>query len=67
MRFMMMHKTESKWEAGVLPSPELMAGVGKLIEEMTKAGVLLPAEGLRPSSLGPYGARIDNLLSMVVF
>jgi hypothetical protein len=34
------------------PSPELMEEMGKLIEEMTKAGVLLDTGGLRPSAEG---------------
>jgi hypothetical protein len=32
------------------PSPELMEKMGKLIDEMTKAGVLLDTAGLRPSA-----------------
>ncbi|WP_127358964.1 YciI family protein [Actinacidiphila soli] len=34
------------------PSPELMEEMGKLIEEMTKAGVMLDTGGLRPTSEG---------------
>ncbi|GGN83327.1 transcriptional regulator [Streptomyces albiflavescens] len=34
------------------PSPELMQRMGELIEEMTKAGVLLDTAGLTPSSQG---------------
>jgi hypothetical protein len=34
------------------PSEELMTEMGKLIEEMTKAGVLLDTAGLRPTSEG---------------
>lgn len=34
------------------PSPELMERMGKLIEEMTKAGVLLDTNGLTPTSQG---------------
>jgi len=52
MRVILMHRTEAKWEAGVLPSPELIAGMGKLLGDMTEAGVLLSAGGLRASSLG---------------
>jgi hypothetical protein len=39
-------------EAGVPPSPELMARMGKLIEEMTRSGVLISTGGLLPSSKG---------------
>ncbi|RPI52525.1 MAG: hypothetical protein EHM55_16320 [Acidobacteria bacterium] len=52
MRFMIMHKTNAHWEAGAIPSPELIARVGKLIGELAKANVLLGAEGLRASSEG---------------
>jgi len=48
MRFMMMVKTP---ESGP-PSPELMAAVGKLSQEMTEAGVLLDTGGLAPSARG---------------
>lgn len=34
------------------PSPELMQRMGELIEEMTKAGVLLDTAGLTPTSEG---------------
>jgi hypothetical protein len=49
---MMMIKATSDYEAGMPPDPQLMAGMGKLTEEMTKAGVLLASEGLQPSSKG---------------
>ena len=52
MRFMIMHKTSAHWEAGALPSPELIARVGRLLGELAGAGVLRGAEGLRPSSEG---------------
>ncbi|MCH0563350.1 MULTISPECIES: YciI family protein [unclassified Streptomyces] len=34
------------------PSPELMQRMGELIEEMTKAGVLLDTAGLTPTAQG---------------
>jgi hypothetical protein len=52
MRFIMMHKSDAAAEAGVPPTPELIAAMGKFTEEVTKAGVLLQAEGLLPSSMG---------------
>jgi hypothetical protein len=45
MRFMMM-TTEDSSSAGTPPSPEMYAEMGKLIEEMTKAGLLLATGGL---------------------
>jgi len=52
MRYMMMIKATKDYEAGLPPNLQLMAGMGKLTEEMTKAGVLLASEGLQPSSKG---------------
>jgi hypothetical protein len=52
MRFMIMHKTNAHWEAGGIPSPELIARVGTLLGELAQASVLLGAEGLRASSQG---------------
>lgn len=55
MRFMMMIKGDADYEAGKPPSPALMAGMGKLTEEMTRAGVVVATSGLMPTS---QGARI---------
>jgi hypothetical protein len=52
MRFMIMIKADRDTEAGVLPSEELLAEMGKYNEELAKAGVLLAGEGLQPSSKG---------------
>ena len=52
MRFLIMHKSNEQNEAGVPPSKELVEEMGKLMEESTKAGVLLAAEGVHPSSKG---------------
>lgn len=52
MRFIVMHKTEPRWEAGAIPDAEMIARVGKLMGDFAKAGVLLGGEGLRASSLG---------------
>jgi hypothetical protein len=54
MRFLMM-TTSDQSEQGVPPSPEMYAEMGKLIEEMTKAGVLLATGGL-----DPHPTRIQN-------
>jgi hypothetical protein len=56
MRFMMIVKADKNYEAGAPPAPELIAAIGKLSEEMIKAGVLLDMGGLLPSS---RGARIN--------
>jgi hypothetical protein len=52
MRFMAIVKANKDSEAGVMPGKELLAAMGKFNEEMVKAGVLLAAEGLKPSSKG---------------
>ena len=52
MRFMMLVKANQDSEAGVLPSKELVAEMGKYNEELVKAGVMLAGEGLHPSSKG---------------
>ena len=52
MRFMVIVKANQDSEAGVLPSEELLTAMGKYNEELVKAGVMLAAEGLQPSSKG---------------
>jgi len=52
MRFMVIVKADQKSEAGVLPDTKLFAEMGKFNEELAKAGVMLAAEGLQPSSKG---------------
>ncbi|MDQ3185818.1 MAG: YciI family protein [Pseudomonadota bacterium] len=52
MRFMVIVKADRNSEAGVMPSEKLLAEMGKYNEELAKAGVLLAAEGLQPSSKG---------------
>jgi hypothetical protein len=52
MRFMVMVKGNQDSEAGVMPSETLLAEMGKFNEELVKAGVLLAAEGLQPTSKG---------------
>jgi len=52
MRFMILVKADKNSEAGILPDEELLDEMGKYNEELAKAGVLLAAEGLQPSSKG---------------
>jgi hypothetical protein len=52
MRFMIIVKATKDSEAGVLPDEKLLTEMGKFNEELVKAGVLLAAEGLQPSSKG---------------
>ena len=52
MRFMVMVKAKKDSEAGVLPSTELLAEMGRFNEELVNAGVMLAADGLQPSAKG---------------
>ncbi len=52
MRFMIQVRADKNTEAGVMPSEKVFADMGKYNEQLMKAGVLLAAEGLRPSSRG---------------
>jgi hypothetical protein len=52
MRFMIIIKATKDSEAGVMPSEQLLAEMGRFNEELVKAGVLLAGEGLHASSKG---------------
>jgi hypothetical protein len=55
---MLIAKATKDSEAGLPPDPRLIAAIGKLSEDMAKAGVLVDAGGLYPSATG---ARIRHL------
>jgi hypothetical protein len=55
MRFMIIVKATKESETGALPSPEMLAKMGKYNEELIKAGVMLDAAGLKASK---YAARV---------
>ena len=52
MRFMIIVKADKNSEASVLPDGKLLTEMGKFNEELLKAGILLAADGLHPSSKG---------------
>ena len=52
MRFMVIVKASKDTEAGVMPSTELLAAMGRFNEELVKAGVMEAGEGLHPTSKG---------------
>lgn len=52
MKFMVIVKATAATEAGVMPSEKLFVDMGNFNEELVKAGILLAAEGLQPSSKG---------------
>ena len=52
MRFMIIVKGSKDSEAGVMPEEKLIAAMATYHEELVKAGALLDASGLQPSSRG---------------
>jgi hypothetical protein len=52
MRFMILVKADKNSEAGVMPSEQMFAEMGRFNEELVKAGVIEAGEGLHPSSKG---------------
>ena len=53
MRFMVIVKaTPESEKEGALPDPQGLVEMGKYLEELSKAGVLLACDGLQPSSKG---------------
>jgi hypothetical protein len=52
MRFIVIVKADKDSEAGVMPSQEILAAMGKYNEALVNAGVMLAGEGLHPSSKG---------------
>ncbi|WP_298933520.1 YciI family protein [uncultured Ramlibacter sp.] len=52
MKFMVLVKATADSEAGVMPSEQLFAGMGKYNEELVNAGIMQAGEGLHPSSKG---------------
>lgn len=52
MRCLVIVKANKNSEAGIMPTQELLDAMHKFNEELLKAGVILAAEGLKPSSKG---------------
>jgi hypothetical protein len=61
MRFLSIYKAP---ETDAPPSAEELTAMGKLIEEMTSAGVLLATEGCLPSAKGARVRRSDGKLTV---
>jgi hypothetical protein len=49
VKVMVMVKATKGSEAGVLPTTDLLAAMGRYNESLVKAGIMLAAEGLKPS------------------
>jgi hypothetical protein len=52
MKCIVIVKANKDSEAGIMPSKQILTEMGKFNEELVKAGVMLAAEGLHPSSKG---------------
>jgi hypothetical protein len=52
MKVMVIVKANKEYEAGAMPGREMIEAMGKFTAELARAGVLLAAEGLHPSSKG---------------
>lgn len=52
MRAMVLIKANEQYEAGAMPSKELIAEMGKFNQEIVEAGVMLGGDGLKPTSQG---------------
>ena len=52
MRVMVVVPANAESEAGVMPNREILTEMTKFNEELVKAGVLLAADGLQPTSKG---------------
>jgi len=52
MRVMVLVKATADSEAGLLPSSEMFEAIGRFNEALAEAGILLAADGLKPSSHG---------------
>lgn len=52
MRVIMMHKTNADNEAGIPPSAELIAAVGRMVGDLAATGAFETGAGLRQSALG---------------
>src|SRR5262245_33227896 len=52
MRVLVLVKANKEYEAGAMPSTELLTAMGKFNEQLVKAGVMLSGEGLHPTSKG---------------
>ena len=62
MRFLSMIRIDET--TGQVPSERLMAEMGKLLEELTRAGVMIDTAGLRPTSEGVRVRLRNGRLSM---
>lgn len=65
MRFMIIVRATKDTEAGVMPEEHLIATMATYHEELAKAGILLDASGLQPSSKGWRIKYVDGQRTLV--
>jgi hypothetical protein len=65
MRFMMIVKANKDSEAGVMPSEKLLSDMTRYNQELVKAGILVDASGLQPSSKGARIKYSGNKVSVL--
>ncbi|GAC1661838.1 MAG: YciI family protein [Candidatus Acidiferrum sp.] len=65
MRFMVIVKASKESEAGTMPTQQLLTEMGKFNEELVRAGVLLAAEGLHPTSKGKRVRFLQNKRTVI--
>jgi hypothetical protein len=65
MRVMVLVKATEDSEQGILPTTEMFEAMGRFNDELRNAGILLAADGLKPSSQGKRVA-FDGLLRTVI-
>ena len=52
MRVMVLVKATAESEAGEIPAAEMLAAMGRFNEELAAAGILVAADGLKPTASG---------------
>jgi len=65
MRILGMLKADPSSEAGAPPSKELIERMGRFVEEVTKAGVLIDSNGLHPSKKGKRVRLADGKIMVI--
>jgi hypothetical protein len=65
MRILGLLKSDANTEAGALPSVDVIQRMGTFMEEVSKAGILVATDGLKPSSYGKRIKRVDGQVSVI--
>jgi hypothetical protein len=64
MRILGLLKADESSERGDMPSPELISRMGEFMQEVSKAGILLGTDGLKPSAYGKRVSLSDGRISV---